>query len=94
MNKNDKQVLKNFISKVKIPKIFYVQNQIELIDIHMIVLSQIDLILHNKIPNISILNLISKNDEKTYALLAKKNSEVMSYLNNLKDVIQIIKNNE
>ncbi len=94
MNKNDKQVLKNFISKVKIPKIFYVQNQIELIDIHMIVLSQIDLILHNKIPNISIVNLISKNDEKTYALLAKKNSEVMSYLNNLKDVIQIIKNNE
>ena len=90
MNKEEKKQLKNFIENIKIPKIFYAQNLLDLIDNHMIILSQIDLILHNEKMNSNYINVISKEDLEIMEKISQENPEIRSYIDNIENVIRIL----
>lgn len=90
MNKEEKKQLKYFIENIKIPKIFYAQNLLDLIDNHMIILSQIDLILHNKKMNSNYINIINKEDLRIMEKISQENPEVKSYMNNIENVVRLL----
>ena len=82
--------LKRF-KNIKIPKIFYEKNLIDLIDIHMIILSQVI----NAIKKIKIeekyVNVISQQDKDLLKELSKTDNEVKNYSDLLFEVEKILK---
>lgn len=91
MDNHERANLKKFLLEVKIPKIFYSENLIDFIDIHMILLSQIDAILHGRLLDEQYINIISEEDDQRYHEMAKTDNDVMTYYTRLKSVIQILK---
>lgn len=82
--------LKRF-KNIKIPKVFYEKNLIDLIDIHMIILSQVI----NAISKIKIeeryVSIIRQQDKDLLNELSKMDNEVKNYSDLLFKVEQILK---
>ena len=82
--------LKRF-KNIKIPKVFYEKNLIDLIDIHMIILSQVI----NAISKIKIeeryVSIIRQQDKDLLNELSKTDNEVKNYSDLLFKVEQILK---
>ena len=87
--KNDIQVLKDF-KKIKIPKILYDEQQYDLIDNHMILLSQIDSVLSKNEINKKYVNIVSKEDFNLLEKYAIGNDEIVQYLSKLNSVIDVL----
>ena len=87
--KNNIQVLKDF-KKIKIPKILYDEQQYDLIDNHMILLSQIDSVLSKNEINKKYVNIVSKEDFNLLEKYAIDNDEIFQYLSKLNSVIDVL----
>lgn len=90
MKRDEIKVLKNFMKEIKIPKVFYLQNLNDLIDNHMIILSQIDSLIHNEDLNPKLVNIMSEDDQMLIEELSKSDIAIKDYLEAFENVVSIL----
>ena len=93
MDNKDKNLLKLFIKESKIPKVVYDLNLIDIIDMHMILLSQAILLLKDKKIKKKYVEIDYSNDIESLRSLTETNEEIQYYVNLLESVDKILKTN-